>query len=68
MAKEYTQHKGLDYPETFSHVVKMVTVRVVLFMETMYGWHLHQIDVFNAFLEMDLIEVVYMVQSSSFAS
>ncbi|XP_019232121.1 PREDICTED: uncharacterized protein LOC109212877 [Nicotiana attenuata] len=39
----------------------MVTVRTVLSLGAMHGWKLHQMDVFNAFLQGDLVEDVYMV-------
>lgn len=65
VAKGYTQQEGLDYQETFSHVVKMVTFRTVLSLAAMNNQKLHQMDVFNAFLQGDLVEQVYMVPTPS---
>lgn len=59
MAKWYTQKAGIDYEETFSQVVKMVTVRVVLPLASMHKWPLYHMDVDNAFLQGDLTEEIY---------
>lgn len=50
VSKGYTQQIGIDYDETFSHVVKMVTVRTILTLALMHNWPLYHMDVDNAFL------------------
>ncbi|KAM1143556.1 hypothetical protein ACFX15_031820 [Malus domestica] len=66
VAKGFSQEAGLDYYETFSPVVKPITVRLVLSLATTNGWKLKQLDVKNAFLHGFLDEEVYMAQPQSF--
>ncbi|KAG8479730.1 hypothetical protein CXB51_029255 [Gossypium anomalum] len=48
------------YKETFSPVAKQVTVHTVISVAAMNDWPFFQMDVYNAFLQGDLYEEVYM--------
>jgi hypothetical protein len=62
VAKGFKQRYVIDYEDTFSHVVKASTIRVILSAAVSRGWSLRQLDVQNAFLHGLLEEEVYMKQ------
>lgn len=66
VAKGFHQQQGIDYDETFSHVIKPATIRTVLCIAVSRGWSLRQLDVKNAFLHGFLNEDIYMIQPPGF--
>jgi len=60
VAKGFHQKYGCDYTESFSPIVKPVTVRLILTLAITNQWPLQQIDVNNGFLNDLLHEEVYM--------
>ena len=50
VAKDFHQTQEVDFFETFSHVVKPCTIRIILSIVVMNHWSIRQLDVYNAFL------------------
>lgn len=60
VAKGYNQKEGIDYEETFSPIVKIVTMRIIISIVVQNSWPLYQLDINNAFMYGELDEDVYM--------
>ncbi|KAE8242447.1 hypothetical protein A4X03_0g8033, partial [Tilletia caries] len=61
-----TQRAGIDYKETFSPVVRMASLRILLVLAVRLGWVVHQCDVVTAYLNGILKEEVFMQQPPGF--
>lgn len=63
--KDTAKLKGLTIKKHFH--LKMNTLRSIIAIATDENWMMYEIDVFNAFLQGDLIEEVYMDMPKGFS-
>lgn len=68
VAKGFHRRYGFDFNETFSLVVKPITIRIILSIIITYKWLIQQFDINNAFLNGLIHEEVYMEQPKGFES
>ena len=62
VAKDYTQKEGISYDETFSPVVMLKTIWILLSIATALDLEIWQMDVKTVFLNGNLDEHIYMQQ------
>jgi hypothetical protein len=68
VVRGFTQRASVDFNETFTPVIKLGTIRTVLTLAASKQWHVHQLDVSNAFLHGHLQEQVYCHQPAGFVN
>lgn len=68
VAKGFHQRHGFDFNETFSPVVKPITIKIILTIAITYKWSIQQLDVNNAYFNGLVDEEVYMEQPKGFES
>ena len=61
--KGFSQVEGIDYDKLFSLVV---SVRTMLALAALKGWHMEALDVKSAYLYSKLDEEIYMEQLEDF--
>ena len=66
VAQGYSQIEEIDYEETFSPVVRLESIRILLEIACSLRIKLYQMDVKNAFLNRILSEEVYVEQPKGF--
>ncbi|GKA84493.1 calcineurin B-like protein 4 [Tanacetum coccineum] len=64
--KGFIEREGLDYFDTYSLVMRITSIRMILAIAALRNLEVHQIDVKKAFLNGDLEEEIYMNQPEGF--
>lgn len=60
VAVGYNQRKGIDYIDTYSPVLKLTTLRILLTIANQFDMELRQLDVKTAYLNGNMDENIYM--------
>lgn len=66
VARGNNQEYGIDYADTFSPLVKFITIWLVFQLAVSRSWSIKQLDVNNVFLQGTLFDVVYVTQPPGF--
>src|SRR3954463_4198483 len=66
VAQGFSQQPSLDYFDTYSPVMRMESLRVLLVIAANLDWEAEQMDVVGAYLNSELEETIYMCQPIGF--
>lgn len=66
VAKGFLQVAGVDFTETYAHVIKYDVVRAIFVISNEHGMFKAQFDVGTAYLNADLIDIIFMEQPKGF--
>ena len=66
VAKGYRQKEGLDYFDTYSPVIRITSIQMLIAIVVLYNLDIHQMNVKAAFLNDELNEEIYMEQPKGF--
>jgi len=66
VVKGFSQICGVDFHETYAHVTKLISIRILLASTTTLDLEIHQMDVKNVFLNGKFQKEVYMMQLKRF--
>ncbi|KAF3636333.1 putative BTB/POZ domain-containing protein-like [Capsicum annuum] len=66
VVKGFKQKEGLDYFDTYSPVIRITSIGMLIALAAVYGLEIHQMDVKIPFLNGELEEEIYMKQPGGF--
>ena len=67
VARGFKQKHGIDFDETYSPTIKMITVRMLLNLAVQREMKLKQLDIKTAYLNADIDDEIYVEQPPGFA-
>ena len=66
VAKAFKQKADLDFFDTFSLIIRITSIILLITIAAIFYLKIHQMDVKTAFLDGDLEEEIYMDQPEGF--
>ena len=68
VAKGFKQTHGIDYDKTFSPIVMLMSIRILLAIAAYNAYEILKMDVKTSFLNRNLLEDMYMTQPEGFVN
>ena len=60
IAQGFTQTFGVDYNETYAPVSQLASLQIICAIAARNDWPIHQMDLYNAYVNADLDKPIYM--------